>query len=205
MIVSKIYLDMDDVLVDFKSAIKDKICNLVFDSKNPNYSSNILLKRFKKQISNYDMNNIHLSLRKCLDAKDQGFDLHPVNQLLYEVSYIPIRNNKDFWLSMKPNHYAQDLINTSIDLVGFENVTLLTAPVDRDCVIGKQEWIEKNLPEFQNKVIYSKNKHYWSRSNSVLIDDRIKNTKKWSHYGGISILHKNYNQTLDELLAVYSN
>ena len=49
---------------------------------------------------------------------------------------------------------------------------------------------------------WSKNKHYESNTNHVLIDDRLKLKNDWVQKGGIFVHHVNTKDTLRQLVAL---
>lgn len=76
--------------------------------------------------------------------------------------------------------------------------TILSAPTNHaSSVDGKKEWLKNNLPDVP--FIIEQKKEKYADPDSVLIDDREKNIKKWEETGGIGILHKNAKTTLEKL------
>jgi ribosomal protein S9 len=76
--------------------------------------------------------------------------------------------------------------------------TILSSPSNHvSSVEGKKTWLKKNLPEVS--YIIEKHKEKYADKDSVLIDDREKNIKKWEEAGGIGILYKNAEDTIKKL------
>jgi 5'(3')-deoxyribonucleotidase len=76
--------------------------------------------------------------------------------------------------------------------------TILSAPSrHKDSIIGKKEWLKNNLPDVPYIIDQDKASH--AGKDSILIDDREKNIKKWEEAGGIGILHKDAKSTIDKL------
>lgn len=85
------------------------------------------------------------------------------------------------------------------DAVEIYKPTILTAPTrHKSSVEGKKIWIRENLPPGTPFYI-DQDKAKYADKDSILIDDREKNIKKWEEAGGIGILHKNTITTLDKL------
>lgn len=79
--------------------------------------------------------------------------------------------------------------------------TILSAPSrHKDSIIGKKEWLKNNLPNIPYIIDQDKASH--ADKDSILIDDREKNIKKWEEAGGIGILHKDAKSTIDKLKRV---
>ena len=58
--------------------------------------------------------------------------------------------------------------------------TILSAPTkDFSSIQGKKKWIAKNTPS--TSYIIEKQKHKYAEPDAILIDDRMKNIKKWEN------------------------
>lgn len=80
---------------------------------------------------------------------------------------------------------------------------ILSAPTrDYSSVQGKKKWMSKNIPNAP--YIIERHKDKYAEPNAVLIDDRIKNIRKWEDAGGIGILHKKVDSTLKKLRDIVS-
>jgi 5'(3')-deoxyribonucleotidase len=79
--------------------------------------------------------------------------------------------------------------------------TILSAPSNHpSSVEGKKEWLKDNIPGVP--FILEQKKEKYANEDSILIDDREKNIKRWEAAGGIGILHKNPEKTLEGLKKV---
>jgi PAS domain-containing protein len=70
---------------------------------------------------------------------------------------------------------------------------------------GKLEWITRELgPQFAKTAIITVNggKSQYSSPDSVLIDDNKKNIDPWVEAGGIGIVHKSADDTIEKLKKV---
>lgn len=64
----------------------------------------------------------------------------------------------------------------------------------------KNIWCKTNLNNnIQVNTCIGKQKHIFSKSKNILIDDRLENKVKWEENGGIFIHHVNSNKTIEEL------
>ena len=80
--------------------------------------------------------------------------------------------------------------------------TILTAPSRHESSVnGKKIWIRENLPP-GTPFFIQQNKAAHADKDSILIDDRENNIRKWEEAGGIGILHKDTRTTLDKLQKV---
>jgi hypothetical protein len=77
--------------------------------------------------------------------------------------------------------------------------------VHEDVRNGKLDWIKNNLGyEFYKDAIicHRKEKKLYSNSNSILIDDFEQNINEWEDNGGIGILHKSSDETIEKLNSI---
>jgi len=80
------------------------------------------------------------------------------------------------------------------------NPSLLTAPSrEKSSEIGKQEWIDKNLPGTPVIFKQAKDKKDLAEPNAILIDDRKDNIQQWIDAGGIGIRHTSTESTIKQL------
>jgi len=102
-----------------------------------------------------------------------------------------------FWSDMSWMPDGKELWNHIKDF----NPIILSAPSRTDvevCKTGKIIWCKRNLgPRVQ--VILEKQKYKYANPNSILIDDREKNTVPWEQHGGIAILHTSADDTIKKL------
>jgi 5'(3')-deoxyribonucleotidase len=104
---------------------------------------------------------------------------------------------EDFWATMKWMPDGKELW----DALEKKHPTILSAPSNHESSIkGKKQWLKKNLPKVP--YIIEEEKYKYADKDSVLIDDREKNIKKWEDAGGIGILHKDAEDTLKKLSKI---
>jgi hypothetical protein len=80
------------------------------------------------------------------------------------------------------------------------NPILLSAPSqDKSSYIGKQEWVDKNLPGSELILAAAKEKQNYAAPNHILIDDRKSNIDQWEAKGGIGIRYISLSQVIEDL------
>jgi predicted kinase len=86
------------------------------------------------------------------------------------------------------------------DYINQYNPKLLTAPSrEKSSEIGKQEWVNNNLPGTPIIFKQAKDKKDLAESNAILIDDRKDNIQQWIDAGGIGIRHTSTESTIKQL------
>lgn len=89
-----------------------------------------------------------------------------------------VKPSWEVWAGFELLPWANTIVDTAISLVGTSNVFLLTAPViSEGCCYGKQVWAINNYPDLN--IIITKEKQVCVDSNSFLIDDSVKNEKRF--------------------------
>ncbi len=124
-------------------------------------------------------------------------------------------NEKDFWANLpwqpggeklwtfispyNPNILSSPAINFSKPQIQQLD------PNYNEAIIGKKEWINKNLYNVGEEIFVPASQKVDSVApNHILIDDMEKNTDAWEAAGGIAILHKNYATTKKILIEEYN-
>ena len=166
-----IYCDMDGVLCDFKKAISD-LFNL--KSKNPSEPGPMQMAGFSDP--------------------NEWF-----NEPNTRSKWQPIQDYKMFWPSMDWTSDGKQLWRF---IQKFKpHILSAYSPYDKNCIRGKNLWIERNLKISDKSKIHlvrrAEKKAY--SNGSILIDDFGRNVKEWKSGGGIPIEHKTANQTISEL------
>ena len=71
---------------------------------------------------------------------------------------------------------------------------------------GKAEWVKKVFGDkfYLTKLIMCASKDKWllAGSNRILIDDRPRNITEWNANGGIGILHRNFDESINQLKII---
>jgi 5'(3')-deoxyribonucleotidase len=78
----------------------------------------------------------------------------------------------DDWSTAAETDFAADLVRLCTDLVGIENLFILTSPGSYVCAgTGKMEWMNRHFPELTKNMIVTRHK-YLIRGPGILIDDK---------------------------------
>ncbi len=157
----RIYLDMDDVLVDF-------MCSAMRHMGLTDYT-----------IADYE-HDIGRDIYTAY-ARKTGI-LYPANVWWEHFK-------REFWANMQPMECCSDLINLCADAVGRDNVALMTSPTKcGDCLAGKLDWIHRTLPSWLHRqYIMTPRKHLCATPDSLLIDDAEENIEPFHQAGGQAI------------------
>jgi len=123
-------------------------------------------------------------------------------------------NEKDFWTNLPTqpggkelwkaiSRYKPNILSApSIDFTLPPSQQL--DPEYNQAIIGKKMWIAKNLYNVGEEIfVPAVQKSQFVAPNHILIDDMQKNIDAWNAAGGIGILHKNTNNTLETLEKKY--
>lgn len=95
----------------------------------------------------------------------------------------------EFWSTMDWMPDGAATLNHCEQLVGPENVCILTAPcATAGCVDGKRDWIANRAPEYKKRVLIGSCKEFLACDNNILIDDRDENVQKFREAGGCAFL-----------------
>ena len=109
---------------------------------------------------------------------------------------------------MSPCEDAEHLINFIFTNTQYwKSVSVLTASgfTPRTAKKQKQEWYEEHFPILRDNVICvdkSPDKAAYAHHRAILIDDRMKSIEPWIAAGGIGILHKNSQDTIQQLCKI---
>ena len=181
-----VYLDMDGVLADFSCSAE-------------------LIKK------NTVLENNDFSGKNGYTEKEKK---------LLPMFWGKIQENKNFYLSLPKKPKSCHLYDFC--KLNFDEVKILTSVPRKYDVNEKErissqkfEWIVKNIDlTFDKKNFISlteigvKKSNYIINSNNcleVLIDDLSKNTDDWTEHGGVGVLFKNYDATIQALELIIRN
>lgn len=90
----------------------------------------------------------------------------------------------EFWYSIPKMPWADDLIKLCEDIVGKENVYILSSQIANEgCVSGKTSAVNDYFPSYKNKLILAKNKQILVDRSSLLIDDYEGHLKSFVNAG----------------------
>lgn len=121
-----------------------------------------------------------------------------------EVLWEAILSIPNFWEGLKPLPDYRKLVDLCIELVGKENVYILSAGsrFDERAIPGKKKWLKhwlSDIDESKFNFVPRKFKKDFANSDSLLIDDFAKNVKDFIKSGGKALLYTNYNDTKQQL------
>ena len=81
--------------------------------------------------------------------------------------------------------------------------TLLSAPSrNNESRLGKRLWVKKHIPGAKLVLASRANKQDYAKPNAILIDDRPDTIIEWENKGGIGILHKSAEETIQKLKSL---
>ncbi len=105
-----------------------------------------------------------------------------------EEMWAPVHaDSHNFWAELHKTKEADAIIQMLEGVFG--SIAILTTPSsDPGCVSGKLEWIKKNFPQYENKVIFAESKYLISGKDRILVDDKDSNIREWETAGGEGIL-----------------
>ena len=168
MKVTKIFLDLDDVLCDFTlPALYQAGCNI-----NPNDFS------VYSPEWGYDIVKAYNQLKMSHLENCNSFEFWR-------------KFSSPFWSGLKKTAFADDLVSACACAVKHTQIFILTAPTDsHECYSGKKLWIDNNFPIFAEtgRIILANQKHLLADSGSLLIDDSDANVDAFRKHGGCALL-----------------
>ena len=110
-----------------------------------------------------------------------------------------VRQHGSFWETIPWKGDGRTLWN----YIKKHDVRILSAysSSDPNCMAGKRKWLNKNVSISNAKIhlVTRSQKQIYSKKNTILIDDYIRNIKEFNAKGGIGIRHKTASQTISEL------
>lgn len=91
------------------------------------------------------------------------------------------------WATLPWTHEGRDIVAAAEAVFG-DDVAILTAPTKyRGCAEGKLEWVRRNLPQYEDRVILCKHKSRVAGPGKVLVDDHDLNIDLWVKKGGVGV------------------
>ena len=85
------------------------------------------------------------------------------------------------------------------------NPIILSSPArTKECKEGKVEWIKRELQPVPQYIIDPQKQKY-ARQNAILIDDTKDNLVKWEAAGGIGVLHRSAQGSIQQLKIIMGN
>lgn len=163
--ITRIAIDLDDVLADFTLATLSHKLNrkVVAADYDPEWGFDIV--------------------RAYNTLQVPGVEKETVQSFWESIG-------RDDWENLERLPDSAWLIQRCAELVGNENVCILTAPTeDPECMAGKLEWIQSNMPRWiRRNFLVGPMKHFCAKGDTLLIDDSSKNVDMFRRWGGSAML-----------------
>jgi len=198
----KIYLDMDGVICNLGIQLELEIKKLLNSSRIESNSTSKIITKIKNH-KLYETTPIDYNFLKNIFIKKDLSTLNQFEKLVSNLSYKPLFSNVDIWQRLQKYEAADELVHFLIGNFGTENVRILTAPIDDDCIVGKKKWLLRHYPYLLESALFEINKYKYADSKSLIIDDRPKNTFLFIKNGGKAIHHKTCKETIQILKEQY--
>lgn len=109
---------------------------------------------------------------------------------LTKAEFWKTNSNHEFWANFPVSPEADFIISKSVELVGEENVFLLSSPtLSPESLSGKLSWIHRYMPRFLHRqFLIGPHKHVCAQPGVLLIDDYDENVDKFIDNHGDAIL-----------------
>ncbi len=106
------------------------------------------------------------------------------------------KSGGEFWANLEWMEDGHELWN----FITPYSPEILSSPSNsQTSVVGKEEWMEKNLTGIKLNLEQSSNKQVYAEPNAILIDDREDIIDRWNKAGGIGIHHTSAENTIKQL------
>ena len=115
------------------------------------------------------------------------WDIGPVFEMSNNAIWKPL--GYEFWRDLEPLPWCFEVVRLLSDLVGEENICLLTSPIETaGCIDGKRDWIRKHLPQFRKRFLVGPAKEFAASPWTCLVDDNTDNVNAFKKAGGLAFL-----------------
>jgi len=190
---TKIFFDMDGVLVDFARGAVDTINDMLASGDES--------KKAIRRLINYDGPDKEEITVEFLETgtakKDAKMERTKWEKRVSDAVFSVVGGGgHEYWASLPALPGYESMIEAAIDLVGLENVYVCTAPVGSasgGCGTGKRAWVASNTSILADHVFVTEDKGsiatQFPSDTCVLIDDRKKYCDAWRSSGGLPIRH----------------
>ena len=94
-----------------------------------------------------------------------------------------------FWANLGKLEDGFGLLAVAEQLVGPENIGLLTSPCrTAGCAEGKIDWVKKHLPQYSRHLFIGSAKQLFAGPSKILVDDHNANVDRFAQAGGNVVL-----------------
>jgi|TARA_Y100000310_G_scaffold208752_1_gene209373 hypothetical protein len=214
-----IFLDMDGVLVDFPSALKEYIKSIYSVDPHVLHPGSKSSRRVLRRLQSMNLSPSEIDeLYDGTEHKFQsGAEYEPDEKIMGDYIFKALLGNKDLWLAMNQLEGADTLVAEVFDLA--DEVFVLTAQVDEVSKEAKKEWIGNYFPQIKADNIYVdrekgarlrqliKSGTVAETDLNILVDDRRKFLDDFIDAGGVGIQYdfQSPDVTFEELKAIIPN
>jgi hypothetical protein len=97
---------------------------------------------------------------------------------------------REMWASVPRSLECELILDLADSHFGRRNICLLTSPTkDPNCLAGKADWIQGNMPSFLwRQFLIGPRKYFCAREDSLLVDDSDEQVNAFRAHGGNAIL-----------------
>lgn len=95
----------------------------------------------------------------------------------------------DFWSGLELLPDGKEIFDLAVELVGLENVAILTSPsMGRNVPTGKMIGLRRLFPSLAKRIFIGNDKEMLAHGGAILWDDWEKNIKAWIGAGGKAVM-----------------
>jgi len=194
-----IFLDMDGVLVDFPSSMREYIKNVYTEAPEEVHPTSKSSRAVFRKLQN--MNLSPEEVEELYDRSEYKFQsgegYEPDEKIMSNYVFKALLGNKELWLGMNKLEGADALVDRAFEIA--DEVFVLTAQVDKTSEEAKKEWIATHFPQIEaTNVNVSRDKGARLRKLislgavgeddlNILIDDRKPFLESFIEAGGAGI------------------
>lgn len=95
---------------------------------------------------------------------------------------------REFWAGLDWTPEGKELLRGVEKIFGPHNVCILTSPCQTPgCRDGKVDWVTREIPQYERRMLMGSAKHHLAAPNKMLVDDYDGNCDKWNLGGGRAV------------------